>query len=111
MTHDTWMTHFATFGDISEVKVSLVSLDHGSTEVNSVLKLIRVRNPHASGEWTGRFSDSDAETWNAYPEALAATGHRIGMKDCWGATAWESKSVAPGFLRSLIFSQYVYDIT
>ena len=33
-------------------------------------------NPHATNEWYGRFHDDDWESWNAYPEALKATGHK-----------------------------------
>mmetsp|Transcript_44735 Transcript_44735/g.104230 ORF Transcript_44735/g.104230 Transcript_44735/m.104230 type:complete len:501 (-) Transcript_44735:90-1592(-) len=46
-----------------------------------VLRLLHVRNPHATHEWKGRFHDDDAETWNAYPEALKACRHTIGVKD------------------------------
>ena len=28
----------------------------------------KIRNPHATNEWFGRFHDDDWETWNAYPE-------------------------------------------
>ena len=45
------------------------------------LRLLHVRNPHHTNEWYGPFSDNDAETWNQYPEALKATGHKIGVKD------------------------------
>ena len=48
---------------------------------SKVLRLIHVRNPHATNEWFGRFHDDDWETWNAYPEALKATGHKVGIKD------------------------------
>eukprot|EP00913_Durusdinium_trenchii_P013712 g12874.t1 len=44
-------------------------------------RLIHVRNPHATNEWFGRFHDDDWETWNKYPEALEATGHKVGIKD------------------------------
>lgn len=47
----------------------------------NVLRLIHVRNPHATNEWFGRFHDDDWETWNKYPEALEATGHKVGIKD------------------------------
>ena len=50
-------------------------------EEKSILKLVHVRNPHATNEWHGPFCDNDAETWNRYPEALKATGHKIGVKD------------------------------
>ena len=33
-------------------------------------------NPHMTNEWFGRFHDDDWESWNAYPEALKATGHK-----------------------------------
>lgn len=29
-----------------------------------------------TNEWFGRFHDDDWESWNAYPEALKATGHK-----------------------------------
>lgn len=45
------------------------------------LQLMHVRNPHATNEWKGKWHDDDKETWNAYPEALKATGHKIGVKD------------------------------
>lgn len=45
------------------------------------LLLMHVRNPHATNEWKGKWRDDDKETWNAYPEALKATGHKIGVKD------------------------------
>ena len=38
-------------------------------------------NPHMTNEWFGRFHDDDWESWNAYPEALKATGHKA-LK-CW----------------------------
>lgn len=46
-----------------------------------VLLLLHVRNPHHTNEWFGKFHDDDWETWNAYPEALKATGHKVGIKD------------------------------
>eukprot|EP00438_Fugacium_kawagutii_P000220 Skav212265 [mRNA] locus=scaffold732:87121:97466:- [translate_table: standard] len=45
-----------------------------------VLRMIHVRNPHRTNEWFGRFHDDDWESWNAYPEALKATGHKAGYK-------------------------------
>ncbi|CAE7741489.1 SLC4A4 [Symbiodinium sp. CCMP2456] len=48
---------------------------------SSVLRLLHVRNPHHTNEWFGKFHDDDWETWNAYPEALKATGHKVGIKD------------------------------
>eukprot|EP00434_Breviolum_minutum_P012067 symbB.v1.2.010639.t1/scaffold692.1/size172456/6 len=62
------------------VEVPLVRNKDGKEE-KSILKLVHVRNPHATNEWHGPFSDNDAETWNRYPEALKATGHKIGVKD------------------------------
>jgi hypothetical protein len=49
--------------------------------VDFVLKLLHVRNPHGTNEWVGRFNDMDWETWHAFPEALKATGHKVGTKD------------------------------
>jgi len=48
---------------------------------DKVLRMIHVRNPHMTNEWFGRFHDDDWESWNAYPEALKATGHKVGVKD------------------------------
>jgi len=45
------------------------------------LQLMHVRNPHMTNEWKGKWHDNDSETWNKYPEALKATGHKIGVKD------------------------------
>jgi len=45
------------------------------------LQLMHVRNPHMTNEWKGKWRDDDATTWNAYPEALKATGHKIAVKD------------------------------
>ncbi|CAJ1421908.1 unnamed protein product [Effrenium voratum] len=46
-----------------------------------ILRMLHVRNPHETNEWFGRFHDDDWETWNAFPEALKATGHKVGIKD------------------------------
>ena len=31
-------------------------------------KLVQIRNPWGSSEWSGKWSDGDAETWDAHPE-------------------------------------------
>jgi len=63
------------------VDVPITRKDNNGQEVTWILKLLHVRNPHATDEWLGRFNDSDWETWNAFPEALRATGHKVGFKD------------------------------
>jgi len=63
------------------VDVPITRKDNNGKEVKSVLRLLHVRNPHATNEWFGRFNDADWETWHAYPEALEATGHKVGFKD------------------------------
>jgi len=45
------------------------------------IQLMHVRNPHMTNEWKGKWRDDDKTTWNAYPEALKATGHKVGVKD------------------------------
>jgi hypothetical protein len=45
------------------------------------LRLVQLRNPHACGEWTGKFSDKDAASWT--PELRAATGYSP------DASAWD----------------------
>ena len=57
------------------VEVPLVR--EAKKEEESILKLVHVRNPHATNEWCGRFHDDDWETWHKYPEALKATGHTV----------------------------------
>jgi len=63
------------------VEVPLVRKNAAGEEEKSILRLLHVRNPHHTNEWYGPFSDSDSKTWNKYPEALEATGHKIGFKD------------------------------
>ena len=98
-------------------KLAWQAVKHGSrlTQVKSLSKaprLHKVRNPHHTNEWFGKFHDDDWETWNAYPEvrllgfsswplqnlgsplsfasdreALKATGHKVGIKDSkWKAS-------------------------
>ena len=45
------------------------------------LRLVQLRNPHACGEWTGKFSDKDVASWT--PELRAATGYAP------DASAWD----------------------
>lgn len=63
------------------VDVPITRKDRHGGEVDFVLKLLHVRNPHGTNEWVGRFNDMDWETWHAFPEALKATGHKVGTKD------------------------------
>lgn len=60
------------------------------------LKMIHVRNPHATNEWFGPFNDMDWDTWHAFPEALEATGHEVGIKDD-GAFWMEWEDFKKGF--------------
>ena len=83
---DSWHLNFKWF---------LTKLLHSAQitkpgQVKSVLRLLHVRNPHATNEWFGRFNDADWETWHAYPEALEATGHKVGFKDPQGKR-WQKK--------------------
>ncbi|CAJ1389461.1 unnamed protein product [Effrenium voratum] len=63
------------------VEVPIARKKTGREYEQSTLKLLHVRNPHRTSEWCGRFHDDDWETWNAYPEALKVTGHKVGVKD------------------------------
>ena len=50
------------------------------TGKDEVLRLLHVRNPHMTNEWTGKWRDDDA-MWKAYPEAMQACKHHVGYKD------------------------------